>query len=95
MDPSRTNSTLVSTYSVMVSERLVEIWKRETEAALAATQTGAITHLWKVAGQRTVLAVVELPAADDLDRGSWWVADHSRDGCAVRTEAWPIYDYGP
>ena len=47
---------------------LVAIWQREAAAALGAIEAGAIKHLWKVAGQRVVLAVVEFPSAEDLDR---------------------------
>ncbi len=29
---------------------------------------GAVRHLWKVDGQRVVLAVIDLPTAEDLDQ---------------------------
>ena len=35
---------------------LVETWRREAEAAIGAMDAGAVPHLWKVAGQRVVLA---------------------------------------
>ena len=44
---------------------LVAIWQREAAAAAGAREAGAVTHLWKVAGQRTVLAIVDLPSAED------------------------------
>ncbi|HEU0318788.1 MAG TPA: muconolactone Delta-isomerase family protein, partial [Solirubrobacteraceae bacterium] len=47
---------------------LVEAWKREAAAALGAVEAGVVRHLWKVAGQRAVLAVIDLPSAEDLDR---------------------------
>ncbi|MFN2450652.1 MAG: muconolactone Delta-isomerase family protein, partial [Candidatus Baltobacteraceae bacterium] len=46
---------------------LVATWRREAAAALAAIDAGAVKHLWKVAGQRVVLAVIDLPSAEDLD----------------------------
>jgi muconolactone delta-isomerase len=72
---------------------LVETWKREAAAAAGAREAGAIRHLWKVAGQRVVLAVVELPSAEDLDRALGGLPIIREMGGGVTTEAWPIYDY--
>jgi muconolactone delta-isomerase len=72
---------------------LVGIWKREAEAALGAKQAGAVTHLWKVAGQRIVLAVVEFPSAEDLDRALASLPIIREMGPGMTTTAWPIYDY--
>jgi muconolactone delta-isomerase len=72
---------------------LVEIWKREAAAARGAKEAGAVTHLWKVAGQRVVLAVVEMPSAEDLDRALGGLPIIRELGGGVHTEALPIYDY--
>ena len=72
---------------------LVEIWKREAEAALGAVEAGAVKHLWKVSGQRVVLAVVDLPTAEDLDRALGGLPIIREMGAGVKTEALPIYDY--
>lgn len=72
---------------------LVEIWRHEAAAALAAKKAGMITQLWKVAGQRVVLAVVELPSFEDLDRALAGLPIIREMGSGVRTEALPIYDY--
>ena len=72
---------------------LVETWKREAAAALGAKEAGAVTHLWKVAGQRVVLAVIDLPTAEDLDRALGGLPIIRELGGGVRTEALPIYDY--
>jgi len=72
---------------------LVETWKREAEAALGAKEAGAVKHLWKVAGQRVVLAVIDLPAAEDLDRALGGLPIIREMGGGVLTEALPIYDY--
>jgi muconolactone delta-isomerase len=72
---------------------LVEIWKREAAAALGAKEAGAVKHLWKVAGQRVVLAVVELPSAEDLDRALAGLPIVREMGNGVRTQALPIYEY--
>jgi muconolactone D-isomerase len=72
---------------------LVAIWQREAAAALAAKSAGAVTHLWKVAGQRVVLAVVEFPTAEDLDRAIASLPIIREMGHGMRTEAFPIYPY--
>lgn len=72
---------------------LVAIWQREAEAALGAIEAGAVKHLWKVAGQRVVLAVIELPSAEDLDRALGGLPIIRELGPGVSTEALPIYDY--
>ena len=72
---------------------LVAIWQREAAAAIGAMEAGAVKHLWKVAGQRVVLAVIELPSAEDLDRALGGLPIIRELGPGVSTEALPIYDY--
>ena len=72
---------------------LVEIWKREAAAALGAIEAGAVKHLWKVAGQRVVLAVIEMPTAEDLDRALGGLPIIREMGGGAITTALPIYDY--
>ena len=75
------------------NEDLVGIWKSEAEAALGAVDAGAVTHLWKVAGQRIVLGVVDLPSAEDLDRALASLPIVREMGPGVKITSWPIYDY--
>ena len=75
------------------NEDLVETWKREAAAALGAVEAGAVTHLGKVAGQRVVLAVLDLPSAEDVDAALAGLPIIREMGPGVRTEALPIYDY--
>ncbi|HUR85270.1 MAG TPA: muconolactone Delta-isomerase family protein [Solirubrobacteraceae bacterium] len=75
------------------NEDLVATWKREAEAAIGAIDAGAVPHLWKVAGQRIVLAIVDLPTAEDLDRALAGLPIIREMGPGVKTTAWPIYDY--
>lgn len=42
---------------------LVKTWISEAEAAIGAMDAGAVPYLWKVAGQRVVLGVVDVPTA--------------------------------
>ena len=72
---------------------LVAIWQREAAAALGAMEAGAIKHLWKVAGQRVVIGIVEFPSAEDLDRALASLPIIRELGPGVATEALPIYDY--
>ena len=75
------------------NDDLVAIWRREAEAAIGAMDAGAVPHLWKVAGQRVVLGVVDLPTAEDLDRALGGLPIIREMGGGVLTEALPIYDY--
>ncbi len=43
------------------------VWRQEAEAALAALKAGAIKAIYKAAGQPDVIAILDLPSADDLD----------------------------
>ncbi|MGH7842409.1 MAG: muconolactone Delta-isomerase family protein [Steroidobacteraceae bacterium] len=43
------------------------VWRQESEAALAAVKAGAIKSIYKVAGEPVVIAILDLPSADDLD----------------------------
>lgn len=43
------------------------VWRKESEAALAAVEAGAIKAIWKVAGKPEVVAVMEMDSGDDLD----------------------------
>ena len=72
---------------------LVDTWQREAAAALGAVELGVVKHLWKVAGQRVVLAVIDLPTAEDLDRALGGLPIIREMGGGVKTEALPIYDY--
>ena len=72
---------------------LVETWIREAAAAIGAMDAGAVPHLWKVAGQRVVLAIIDLPTGEDLDRALGSLPIIREMGPGVKTEALPIYDY--
>ena len=75
------------------NEDLVATWRREAEAAVGAMDAGVVAHLWKVAGQRVVFMVIELPGGEDLDAVLGGLPIIREMGPGVRTEAWPMYDY--
>jgi muconolactone delta-isomerase len=77
----------------MSTRELTEIWDREADAALGAKEAGAVVHLWKVAGQRVVLAVVDFPDAETLDRALTGLPIVQELGGGAKTEALPIYEY--
>ena len=45
-----------------------EVWDLEIEESKAAQTGFKILGMYKVAGQRRVIAIVDIPSADDLDR---------------------------
>ena len=72
---------------------LVAIWQREAAAAIGAIEAGAVKHLWKVAGQRVVFGVLDMPSAEDLDRALAGLPIVRELGAGVTIEALPIYEY--
>ncbi|MEJ2776314.1 muconolactone Delta-isomerase family protein [Sulfolobaceae archaeon RB850M] len=48
-------------------KELMEIWKREAEAALSAVKAGKIKGLYKVSGRREVVAIVDVNSHEELD----------------------------
>ena len=72
---------------------LVAIWQREAVAAQGAVDAGAVKHLWKVAGQRTVFAIIEVDSHETLDRALGGLPIIRELGAGVTTEALAVYDY--
>lgn len=77
----------------VANDELIAIWIREAAAAIGAMDAGAVPHLWKLAGQRAVIGVVDVPTAEDLDRALGGLPIIREMGPGMKTEAWPIYDY--
>ena len=49
-------------------EKLWDLWEKEAEAAIGAKAAGKIVNLWKVSGQRRVLAIVDVDSHDEMDQ---------------------------
>jgi len=49
-------------------DKLWEVWEEETKAALGALEVGKLVALYKVSGQRRVLAVSDVESTDELDQ---------------------------
>lgn len=45
-------------------EEMWDVWEKETEAAIGAKGVGKIVNLWKVAGQRRIIAIVNVESHD-------------------------------
>ena len=54
--------------AAMSQKDLFQIWAREADAALGAKDAGAVVDLWKVVGERRVVAVVNIDTPDALDQ---------------------------
>ncbi len=52
----------------MGQQGLFEIWAEEADAALGAKKAGIVVDLWKVVGERKVLAIVDVESPDMLDQ---------------------------
>lgn len=77
----------------VTNAELFSMWEREAAAALGAVEAGAIKQLYKVAGRRRVLAVIEMASAEDLDRALGGLPIFREMGSSVTTSAVPVYDY--
>lgn len=51
----------------MDDKEFFQIWKKESEAAVAGLDSGAIKALWKAAGKYQVIGVFDFPDADSVD----------------------------
>ncbi|MBI3326973.1 MAG: translational initiation factor, partial [Nitrospinae bacterium] len=47
---------------------LWDVWEKEADAALQAKAGGKIVALYKVAGQRRVLGIIDVESHDEMDR---------------------------
>ena len=77
----------------MSAQELVNIWNEEAKAELGAVEAGAITGIWKVAGQRTVFALVEFSSHRELDQALAGLPIIQELGGSVDTEALAVYPY--
>ena len=52
----------------MTQKELFGIWAEEAAVAIGAKDAGVVVDLWKVAGERRVIAVVNVDGPDTLDQ---------------------------
>ena len=51
----------------MTQQDLFATWSREAAAAMNAKKAGVVVDLWKCAGERRVICIVDVGSHDDLD----------------------------
>ena len=60
--------TFTVEYAAAQSQQdLFRIWAEEADVALGAKEAGAVVDLWKVVGERKVVAIVNFDSPDALD----------------------------
>ena len=77
----------------MSREELFTLWLEEARAAQGAVDAGAVTNLWKVVGQRSVFAVLDLPDHTSLDQALESLPIIQKLGSSVDTRAYAIRPY--
>lgn len=77
----------------MSQQDLFRIWVDEAVAALDAKKAGAVVDLWKVAGERRVIAIVDVDGPDTLDRVSLDLPIMSRMGQHVQIKVAALRPY--
>jgi len=77
----------------MSREELFTIWLEEARAAQGAVDAGVVTNLWKVVGQRSIFAVLEVPDHTSLDQALESLPIIQKLGSSVDTRAYPIRPY--
>ena len=77
----------------MPARTLYEIWDREAQAALKAMEAGVIKGLWKVAGQRVVIGILDLPDGDAIDQAIASLPIMQEMGPSVSWEVLPVRPY--
>lgn len=77
----------------MTQKDLFAIWAKEADAALAAKAEGAVVALWKCAGTRRVIAVIDVDTHDTLDRVLLDLPIMSEHGHHVHVDVVPLRRY--
>lgn len=74
-------------------KQLMEIWKKEAEAALSAVKAGKIKGLYKVSGKREVVAIIDVNSHEELDEILETLPIMKELGHSVTVEVTPIHPY--
>ena len=77
----------------MSQQDLFRIWVDEAVAALDAKKAGAVVDLWKVAGERRVIAILDVDGPDTLDQVSLDLPIMSRMGQHVQIKVAALRRY--
>ena len=52
----------------MSLDELWDIWEKEVESAMCAKEAGQVIALYKVAGQRRVIGIINVESHDEMDQ---------------------------
>jgi len=74
-------------------KQLMEIWKKEAEAALSAVKASKIKGLYKVSGKREVVAIVDVNSHEELDQILETLPITKEMGHSVSVEVHAIHPY--
>lgn len=75
----------------MSQDELWDAWEEEANAALAAKEAGTVVSLYKVCGQRRVLALLDVESLDQLDQ--IWMAELPMARYLELKEVVPVREY--
>ena len=75
----------------MSQDELWDAWEEEANAALAAKEAGTVVSLYKVCGQRRVLALLDVESLDQLDQ--IWMAGLPMARYLELKEVVPVREY--
>ncbi len=75
----------------MSQDELWEAWEEEANAALAAKEAGKVVGLYKVSGQRRILAILDVESHDELDQ--IWMAALPMARYLELKEVLPVREY--
>jgi len=80
-------------YRGLSQPELLKIWVKEAQAALAARDQGLVKEIWKVVGERKVIAVIEADSPEAVDELSFELPIMKEMGNQVQIEVTPIIPY--
>ena len=77
----------------MSQQDLFSIWVKEAKAALEAKKAGVVVDLWKCAGERRVIAILDVDSHDTLDQISFTLPIMKEMGQYVTIKVTPLRRY--
>jgi muconolactone delta-isomerase len=77
----------------MTQQDLFDVWREEGAVAIGAKQAGVIVDLWKVVGERRVIAIVDIDSPNTLDQILFDLPLMKRMGQHVTIHTTPIRRY--
>jgi muconolactone D-isomerase len=79
--------------AAMSQQEFFGIWAEEGDAAIGAKQAGVVVDLWKVVGERRVVAIVDVDSPDTLDQITMDLPIMKKHGQHVQIDVKPLRRY--